>query len=123
METRKNPLGSILLIALVSYVVFLGVFLYLAYDILKGTYSGAALWLRLAAISAVFIVATLSELLLKIKMGYKKSLPYRLAMVTLFLLVLFWVMDYSILSAAISTVLIVTLYYFWDRSKARRMEG
>ena len=123
METRKNPLGSILLIALVSYVVFLGVFLYLAYDILKGTYSGDALWLRLAAISAVFIVATLSELLLKIKMGYKKSLPYRLVTVTLFLLVLFWVMDYSILSAAISTVLIVTLYYFWDRSKARRMEG
>ncbi len=123
METKKNPLGSVLLIALVSYVVFLGVFLYLAYDMLKGTYSGSALWLRLAAISVVFIVATLSELLFKIKLGYKKSLPYRLAMVTLFLLVLFWVMDYSIVSAAISTVLIVTLYYFWDRSKARRIEG
>jgi len=123
MADKKASLGAVIWVALITYVVFLGVFIYLAYSMLKESYSGSSLWLRLVAILVVFVVATASELVLKIKMGYNRSLPYRLAMVTVFVLVLFWVMDYSLVSAVISTVFIVTLYYFWDRAKARRIEG
>jgi len=119
-----KDMKKIITILAISYVLFAGIVAWLVWDNLKQNgFSGSALYIRFGIIFAIFVLLSVVEFWLKYKIGMMKTLLIRGIMVGIGVGVIAYVMGYTIAKSTMWGLVFGVIYYFWDRSKAIRMQN
>ncbi len=118
MKNLKKIIG----ILVVSYVIFAGIVAWLVWDSLKQNgFTGNDLYIRFGAILGIFVLLSAVEFWMKYRMGMMKTLIMRSVVVGTGVGIISFIMGYDISKSTMWAVVFGVIYYFWDRSKAVRM--
>ena len=122
MNGKKN-IKQLMMLLTVSYIVFGLIVAWLVWSTLKQNgFSGTQLYLRLALVMVIFSLLSFLEFWLKYKVGIAKTLVIRSIAIGIGVLSISYVIGYELFNSAVWGGIFVVIYYFWDKSKMKRMK-
>jgi len=122
MNGKKN-IKQLMMLLTVSYIVFGLIVAWLVWSTLKQNgFSGTQLYLRLALVMVIFSLLSFLEFWLKYKVGIAKTLVIRSIAIGIGVLSISYVIGYELFNSAVWGGIFGVIYYFWDKSKMKRMK-
>ena len=119
----KKSIKQVIMLLTISYIVFGFIVVWLVWSTLKQNgFTGTQLYLRLALVMVIFSLLSFVEFWLKYKVGISKTLLIRSISIGIGVMSISYVIGYELFNSAVWGVIFGIIYYFWDKSKMKRMQ-
>ena len=119
----KKSIKRVIMLLTISYIVFGFIVVWLVWSTLKQNgFTGTQLYLRLALVMVIFSLLSFVEFWLKYKVGISKTLLIRSISIGVGVLGISYIIGYELFNSAVWGVIFGIIYYFWDKSKMKRMQ-
>jgi len=119
----KKSIKQVIMLLTISYIVFGFIVVWLVWSTLKQNgFTGTQLYLRLALVMVIFSLLSFVEFWLKYKVGISKTLLIRSISIGVGVLGISYIIGYELFNSAVWGVIFGIIYYFWDKSKMKRMQ-